>query len=44
MVRRVFRRQEEGFLIQSQVMFIEVEMIVVQWIDWFHVRREGREI
>lgn len=30
------------FLIQSQVMFIEVEMIAVQWSDWFHVRRDRR--
>lgn len=29
-----------SFLIQSQVMFIEVEMIAVQWSDWFHVRRD----
>ena len=27
------------FLIQSQVLFIKVEMIAVQWSDWFHVRR-----
>lgn len=31
------------FLIQSQVMFIEAEMIeAVQWSDWFHVSRDRR--
>lgn len=32
----------KSFMIQSQVMFIEVEMIVVQWNDWIHVRRKGK--
>lgn len=47
MVRRGFRCRKRVvlflfFLIQSQVMFIKVEMIAVQWSDWFHVSRDKK--
>lgn len=44
LVRRGFRRQEEFFWSNHRWCSSRWKMIVVQGSDWFHVRRDGKQI